>query len=756
MENVKLNEQQELAMREIKGAVLVTAGAGSGKTRLLTQRIAYLIKENNVDPYNILAITFTNKATNEMKTRVADIIGENSPIWISTIHGMCAKILRSGINLLGGNYNQNFSIYNADDSLKLIKQIVSNNTSKDKKDDEEDSKKDDPIIKQIANHLSNMKNQDVSIAQYKLNNAFISDIDKITNYMQQYADALKSNNAVDFDDLIVLTLKLLREQEEVRNYYLDRFQYILVDEFQDTSTIQYGLIKLLASKHKNIFAVGDEDQCIYGWRGANIKNIQNFIKDFDGCKIFKLEENYRSTKNILNLANKLISNNQERIVKNLFTSNGDGEPVYYRCFDKDKDEAEFVAQQIYMLHKQGYEYKDMAVLMRLNALSRKFEDDFLKYNIPYHIYGGIKFYDRLEIKNMLSYLKIISNPFDNTSFISAMNFPKRGIGAVTLSKMLETANNYNLSLYELCSNLDLCVGLTANVKAKIKQFYDIILSIKEYEKENSLRDTIDYVFKQSGIKELYKSKTEENMNRTLNVNNLIISAEEFEDSVDSPTLSSYLESITLISDADNGDEESSVSISTVHAVKGLEFKVVFIVGLEQKVFPIIRDDTEIEEERRLMYVAITRAKERLYLTNVNQRYLYSGYDSMIASCFLKELDFVSSHTYDNLAYAPKIKTYGIRDDNYGEYGNNEMRPQFIRNGGGKSFSSYSKTPSYSINNNKATKEGFDVGKRVNHSRYGQGTIIEVSGSGMQKMIIVQFDVVGNKQLLLEFAPVTLI
>lgn len=748
----KLNEEQRQALLAVDGPVLVTAGAGSGKTRLLTHRISYLISELKVAPYNILAITFTNKAAREMKNRVEDMTSGGSGVWISTIHSMCATILRGDIDKLSPNYNSRFTIYSPDDCSKVIKQILT---------DKGYDKSADGLTKSISYHISNMKNANTPLHEYKREYSCVPDIDVIIDTIDKYNETLEKCNALDFDDLLVLTDNLLKTCPEVLEFYSKRFKYILVDEFQDTNLVQYSIVKRLASFHGNLFVVGDEDQCIYGWRGANIANIKNLLKDYPNCKLFKLERNYRSTPNILNLANKLIEFNTERIPKTLYTQKPDGNSVVYRCLQSDRDEAEFVIQKIYALHQMGYKYSDMAILMRLNALSRNFEQRLLSYNIPHTIYGGFKFFDRVEVKNVIAYLRLVNNPSDNASFMRIVNFPKRGIGDTSIDKLSIFASQNELSLLKAIDKIDLCDALNSSAKQKLKDFAALMKNIAEYASEQTTSETIEYIAKVSGILDLYSERNDENMNRKMNISSLVDSAIEFEETNNDYSLSSYLQSITLLSDIDGMQDSSDVvTIATVHAVKGLEFKIVFVVGLEQKVFPITREDSDEQEERRLMYVAITRAEEQLFITNAKERFLYDKVEQMIPSKFLKELEFISKLTYDARVEAPRPRTYGVSGA-YNEYGDDtDDRPQYVKHGGGKSLSELNtnlyRPQNNTINTQTSFKKGFDVGVKVNHSHYGAGVIVATDGVGLNKMVRVQFDSVGLKQLLLEYAPLTLI
>ena len=735
MDNIieSLNEEQKEALLCTDGAVLVTAGAGSGKTRLLTHRIVYLIEEKKVQPYNILAITFTNKATKEMKERIAQMLGYEGGVWISTIHSMCATILRSNIHELDESYTSNFSIYSTDECTKEIKRILS--TKNLAKNEQEG------MIKTIAYHIGNYKNQNYDLEDYRAELGFEKNGDIIIECIYDYNKALKDSNAVDFDDLLILTLKLLKENEQVRDFYSSRFMYIHVDEFQDTNVVQYEIVKLLSSVNKNIFVVGDEDQCIYGWRGASIANIANFIKDYQDCRVFKLERNYRSTKKILEVANRLIEHNSKRIPKKLYTNNNEGESIKYQTLSTDRQETEYVAQKICELIKLGYQYKDIAVLMRLNALSRGFEQKFINYNIPFVVYGGFKFFDRVEIKNVLAYLRLINNPSDNASFLRVINFPKRGLGDVSITKLREFADSRHISLLTACGIIQECSTLNNGVRGKFEDFYNLIQNILEFSKVNSVSSLINFVIHNVGILEAFEDSKEDKLNRQLNLNSLIQSADEFEKSSDDTSLNKYLESVSLISDLDTTEDfNNAVTLATVHSVKGLEYKVVFIIGLEQQIFPIVRYDTDEEEERRLMYVAITRAEQLLFMTNTQNRFLYNKADYMLPSIFLKEMGYAG-------AYSVKPEKMNV----YNEYSDYDM-PMVKTN---KSLNELNKI-SYGVKKEQSTKKGFNVGAKVNHTKFGYGEIIATSGSGINIKVTIKFDTVGVKDLLLEYAPLTLV
>ena len=688
-----LNEQQKEALFQTEGVVLVTAGAGSGKTRLLTHRICYLL-EKGVSPYNILAITFTNKATNEMKERVWEMCGKH--LWISTFHSMCVRILREKIELLDG-FDKNFTIIAEADRDRILKDIL-------KKYNLDEDEKPKVIV-----HLENIKNKGLDISEYFCE---LKKIEKNKMYKffedicYDYEEYLHKNNALDFDDLLNRTLELFLTNKKVLSEYAERFQYILVDEFQDTNLVQYKLIKLLASVHKNLFVVGDEDQCIYSWRGANFQNIFNLQKDFDDVKTFKLERNYRSTKNILTLANNVIQNNNERMKKNLWTEKdaGDG-PVVYNAFD-ERDEALFVSKTIEELVSEGYSYSDFAVLMRINALSRNVEEGLLAYQIPYKIYGGYKFYERAEIKNVLAYLSIFVNPKDEISLLKIINFPRRGIGEIAIKNLQEESKDKQVLEYLLSDKFKF-----SKYFSKLEKFVETYKSLSAQMSTLSVSDFVSKVLKEFGILNEFVGRDEESINRMGNIDSLLSSVEEYEKDEENPSLSDYLAQIMLKSDSDEIQENGFVSVATIHAVKGLEFKVVFILGLEEGIFPLARASfsvSEMEEERRLMYVAITRAEEKIFLIHASKRYMYGKSNFQNESRFLGELNIVDKK---------KPKIFGINSKQAGESENFES--------------------------------GFKVGDKVFHLRFGTGQIVNISDDGF--VADINFEDVGTKSLMLNLA-----
>ncbi len=731
-----LNTAQQQALKQTNGAVVVLAGAGSGKTRVVTYRIAYLINNLNVNPQSILAITFTNKAANEMKQRLEKMVENSGDIWISTIHSMCVKILRRHISSLKSaknvtnqvNFDSNFSIYTDSEKERAIKNVLTN--LKIEKEG---------FLQKVSYHISNAKNNNLTPWDYQKANQLEPEIDDITKAYSAYQSYLASNNALDFDDLLIKTYQLFCEFPDILKRYQERFEYIHVDEFQDTNAIQYEIIKLLASVNKNIFIVGDEDQCIYSWRGANIHNLQSFMRDFPEYKMFKLEQNYRSTKQILTLANKLIKNNFERNDKSLWTNNSVGTQVEYYKAQDEFEEAEYVASKIKSLVNSGeYKYRDITVLTRLNALSANFENKFLNYSIPYKVFGGNKFFDRLEIKNLLSYLKMLTNPYDSTSFARIINYPKRGIGEATIDKILKLTEFHNTTPFGLILNSEEYLLDTAT-ENKIKPFKDIIVKLNASFQTMQPLDFIEYLIKVIDFKSIYPTQSDEDKSRLMNIDNFFVMAQEYFENNPKSTISEFLQSITLISDIDDYDNQNNtVTLSTVHAVKGLEFKVVFVAALEEKMFPIIRSYSnaeDMEEERRLMYVAITRAEQRLFLTNANTRFIYGKRDYLLPSRFLKECELVQNKTFN------KFETNAL----------NTNFPSFS-----KMNFSLTKNQEFENSNGQNLAKKFFVGAKVSHPKLGQGVIVKKEGINLTKCVSINLEGVGVKTLSVEYAPITLV
>lgn len=614
-----LNKEQQKAVLSCSGPLLILAGAGSGKTRVLTTKVAYLIENLGVNPYNILAITFTNKAAKEMSERLLSMIGEISKkAQVSTFHSFGLKILRENYSYLG--YNSNFTIIDSDDTLTIIKRIL--------KEENLDSKIYNPSA--IKNKISGCKNELVEPNEYEKYAA--SDFEKVVlKIYEKYQNKLKQNNSVDFDDLLVLPIKLFKSHSEMLDAYQERFKYILIDEYQDTNKAQYVLTKLISSKYRNICVVGDVDQSIYGFRGANYRNILNFEKDYKDATTIKLEQNYRSTNTILEAANSVIKNNKERKSKNLWSDKGKGEKItYFRAFN-ERDEAFYVIREIKKLLSNGINYQDIAVLYRTNAQSRIMEEELLKENLPYRVVGSFYFYSRKEIKDLIAYLRLIYNEKDDISLLRVINSPKRGIGNKTVNSLINIAAIENKSIYEVISS------------GKELEFKKIIENLKEISKNITLTELVDKVLDVTGMRSEYKAESSLEADiRLENLEEFKSITKAFEEQYGLVSLEDFLLEISLVSDVNEyKDDKNRISLMTVHSVKGLEFDYVFVIGLEEGIFPHINsllDNNEVEEERRLMYVAITRARKKLYLVNAKMRTLFGREQANPSSRFLSEID----------------------------------------------------------------------------------------------------------------------
>ena len=760
----KLNEEQIKPVTDTEGAVLVLAGAGSGKTRVLTSRIAYLIQVKGVYPSSILAITFTNKAAKEMRERLSVMVDGAASMWICTIHSMCVRILRMYADRLG--FTQNFSIYSETERTAVIKRAFA-----------ECGYEDEKLLKNVKFHIANAKMLGLEPRDYQAENADQRNIDEVTRVYSAYCDHLKKNNALDFDDLLTQTLRLLETDKDALEYLSGKFRYIHVDEFQDTNRVQYEIIRLLATVHGNLFAVGDDDQSIYGWRGAKIENILGFEKDFRDAKVYKLERNYRSTKSILKLANEVIRNNGRRKDKVLWTQNEEGVPARYYAAETENDEALFVARTISdLMNKNRYRFSDFAVLMRINALTRAYEQEFAKYNIPYRVFGGFKFYERKEIKDLLAYLRVISNPFDSEAVTRIVNVPKRGIGARTVEVLEEYANQTQLSVYDAVLDVDE-LPLNAGSKQKVRAFGTLLKELVIKGDTMSADELIREVINDSGILSMYADDSDESINKKANIDEFVNSVDEFCKLNKGATLSDFLNQVTLSSDTDDMDESDYVTLATIHSVKGLEFKTVFVVGMEENVFPVSRaafDDNELEEERRLMYVAITRAEERLYFTRSRSRYLYGERSATLPSRFLQELSSVldveprrSSYSdYTNRNYSVGYSGYGSRrsfsrerSTSRDDYGYQSDLPPQTSVG-----SSFSAAGGYRRQNavtsaqysDKKDYAAFKTGVKVRHPKFGDGLIISTRGEDAQKIANVSFPGLGIKSLSVQIAPLTII
>lgn len=731
----KLNKQQQLAVEAVDGPILVIAGAGSGKTRVLTARICHLI-EIGVSPYNILAITFTNKAANEMKERIEKQLGY-SDVWTSTFHSMCARILRTDIDKIG--YSKDFTIYTDLESERVVKRILQDYPQADPKN------KGDYLW-----HISRAKTLAMSPEDYY---DAIKDDDNdaynITEVYKRYEAELKKCNCLDFDDLLLKTVLLFRECPEVLEKYQNRFKYINVDEFQDTNKLQYDIVKMLSKKYGNLFVVGDEDQSIYSWRGAEIRNILDFPKDFPGTKVFKLEQNYRSTTSILKAANNVIKNNANRNEKTLWSDiEADDSIEYYEAYS-DRDEASHVARAISTLHRQGEPYKEMAVLVRANSVTRGFEEEFNLHGIPYKVFGGFRFYERKEIKDTLAYVRIAINPSDNDSVLRVVNYPKRGIGNTAVLELQNVAKDTNMTLFQVLLNPGLLSGTTAK---KLAPFTEIAMDLVKMQKQMKAVEFVQYAIRRSGLETaLAASGDPEDANRLENIEELVGAVQQYEQDNENSSISDFMQSVALVSDTDEMNSDDYVTIATVHAVKGLEFDDVFVVALEEGIFPTQRSITagDIEEERRLMYVAITRARKRLFILNARQRYRFGKTENMPQSRFVGEMSgFRQSMRFSNSNYTQS----SFKPENRIKLGvNNPQTAAFmtkLSNGFDKSsMTNASKTAkSSNVDYDKFTKNTI-----VEHSKFGRGIIIQTDGDGEDKIAAIAFKGLGVKRFTLAIA-----
>ena len=749
-----MNDRQAEAVQTTEGPLLIMAGAGSGKTRVLTHRIAYLIDEKMVNPWNILAITFTNKAAREMKERAAALNPATQDCLIATFHSMCVRILRREADHIG--YNRNFTIVDPGEQRTLMKRILKNLNLDPKKWNE----------RAILGTISNAKNDLIDEVAYA-NMAGDMYTEIVAKCYTAYQKELRQSEAMDFDDLIMLTLRLFDQNPDVLTYYQQRYQYIHVDEYQDTNHAQYQLVKLLASRFKNICVVGDADQSIYGWRGADMQNILDFEKDYPEAKVVLLEENYRSTKTILQAANEVIRNNRNRRPKNLWTQNEDGEDiVYYRAND-EQDEALFVARTIDQLSREGYSHRDFAVLYRTNAQSRTVEEALLKANIPYTMVGGTKFYSRKEIRDVISYLNLIANPSDNISYERVVNEPKRGVGPGTVEKIRNFAASQEISLLDASANI-----MLSPVKGKAAQavyeFANLILDLRERLDDYSVTELVELVLKKTGYSAaLAAQATLESQARIENIEEFLSVTKNFDENPDNPAdetgldkLSRFLNDLALIADTDDGDQESSeVTLMTLHAAKGLEFPVVFLVGMEENVFPLSRaseDEDELEEERRLAYVGITRAEKILYLTNANSRLLYGRTNYNQPTRFLREIssDLLNYQGLARPANSSFKVSYTNSDTNkFGQGMSLAQALQERKRQAAPSSISTGSLPFGKSNQPSKTDVAWAIGDIAHHKKWGDGTVLAVSGSGNSQELKINFPEVGLKKVLASIAPI---
>ena len=752
-----LNDKQYEAVVNTDGPCLVIAGAGSGKTKVLTHKIAYLLEEKNVKPWNILAITFTNKAANEMKERVENLVGEAAKdMWIGTFHSICVKILRRFIDRIG--FDHSFVIFDTSDQRTLIKECL--------KDLQIDDKMFTDRIVQFE--ISNAKNDMREPEEYEAISKGDYRKEKIASVYRLYQKRLKENNAIDFDDIINYTIKIFKENEDVLEYYTNKFNYILVDEYQDTNKSQFTLIRLLANAHGNITVVGDNDQGIYSFRGADISNILNFEKDFKGTKIIKLEQNYRCTQNILNAANSVIKNNEVKYKKKLWTENEEGSLPTFHVSDDEYDEGRYIVEEINHLRREEYyKYSDFAVLYRMNSQSRAIEEILRREDIPYKIVGGLKFYERKEIKDIIAYLRLINNTSDNLALKRIINEPKRGIGKTSLDKIQAISEQTGIPMYEIIKEADQ-YGL-ARVYTNAQSFISVIEDLISKKDEYTMTELIKHTLNETGYtKALEEENSIEAENRIENLEEFLTVAVQFEEEEAENDLSSFLEGITLSSDIDGMNEEDSVTLMTLHSAKGLEFPVVFLVGMEEGIFPgykSIGEPKELEEERRLCYVGITRAKNNLYLTCSRQRTMFGSTSCNPVSRFVKEIPKAMLEGSSELGNESENK---FKDSNYdwsyGKAGSSKVVSYKIEN------SNTRKEPSFAFKsaesflaklNNKVQTSQADVskyqeGQRIYHKRFGEGNISKIEPEGDDLKLDIQFDKVGHKRLMAKFANLEII
>lgn len=730
-----LNPQQAEAVINTEGPMLIMAGAGSGKTKVLTCRVANLLQKG-VRPYRILAITFTNKAAAEMRERVNNMSGPAAKdVWLFTFHAFCARFLRMEIDKLPG-YGGNFAIYDTTDSQNLIKQIL--------KEMNLDDKRFQPSG--ILSRISNAKNalQDAAAFARQAGDFYEQ---KVADIYSRYEQKLQLNNALDFDDLLMLSIKLLQENKEVREKYQDRFDYLLVDEYQDTNHAQYLLTKFLAAKHRNICVVGDADQSIYGWRGADIQNILDFEKDYPDAKVIKLEQNYRSTQIILDAANAVIENNTGRKPKNLWTENKSGADIIYFQAVDERDEARFVIEQLQNLQRtENKKLGDMAILYRTNTQSRIFEEMLIKSGISYNMVGGLKFYERKEIKDIIAYLRVIFNPADSLSLLRIINVPKRGIGDASLAKIQAYAAANNVSLFEAVSNAAAIDGLSSRFVSKLDDLAGIIFELMNLANEAPVEDLIDRVLRDTGyLEELENERTPQAQSRIDNLHELISVAQEFAASEEENNLENFLAHVALVSDIDDTElGEDAITLMTLHSSKGLEFPVVFLVGMEEGLFPHARtlmDETEIEEERRLCYVGITRAKEKLFLSSTKMRTIYGNTVTYPPSRFLQEIPARLVKTIKRQERFSALENFKQVSEKY------SARPQKPAS----TFNPHSFMPQKPAAAAGGTGTRFNTGDRVSHSKWGEGMVVSVKDSPDGQEVKVAFAGAGVRSLLTKYA-----
>ncbi|NLZ51674.1 MAG: DNA helicase PcrA [Thermoanaerobacteraceae bacterium] len=713
-----LNLQQKKAVTHPAGPLLVLAGAGSGKTRVLTYRIAYLINNQGIKPKSILAITFTNKAAQEMKDRIKQLLPSVDDILVSTFHSACVRFLRVDIDKLG--YNRNFIIFDTQDQQVLVKECLRTLNI--------DEKKFAPAV--VLSYIGRAKDKLLEPAKCLDGAKDIREKTMATVY-ELYQKRLKENNALDFDDIIMKTVKLFKEFPAVLSYYQNRFSHILVDEYQDTNLAQYELVRMMAAKHRNLCVVGDDDQSIYSFRGADIRNILEFEQDFPDATVIRLEQNYRSTQIILNAANDIIDNNFARKKKTLWTNNGEGEKINLVTLEDEGQEAYFIAREINdRIFRDDLSYKDFAVLYRTNAQSRVLEEAMVKMRLPYKIIGGLRFYQRKEIKDILAYLRLVANPSDDVSLLRIINVPKRGIGQATVSKMRAAAEERNQSIFDIMMDAE-HLSFSAAIQNKLQRFLLMMQDFKNMSNKMTVSDLTNYILDQTGyMDELVSQNTTEASSRIENLQEMVGAAIEFEQKKPDATLEDFLTELALVSDVDNLEEKNdAVVLMTLHSAKGLEFPIVFLAGMDEGIFPHSRsllDSDQLEEERRLCYVGITRARKKLYMTRAWQRSLYGNTSYYTASRFLKEI----SEEY-------LIETsYGINNNTDSA----RFEPEGVKSEGKSS-------------RNEQSIGSIGPGDRVRHSKWGEGIVLDIDGIDEDAQITISFPSVGEKHLILKYAPI---
>lgn len=735
-----LNDEQRKAVEEIEGPSMIIAGAGSGKTRVLTYKIAYLV-DSGISPFEILSLTFTNKAAKEMKERISKLIERDfERIWMGTFHSIFARLLRIESEYIG--FTRNFTIYDSDDSVSLIRQLMTQNNIPT----------DNPTPKAIHSSISKLKNKLIFPQEF----ASISKTPfdkKVEIIYEEYQKALLKNNSMDFDDLLIKPIELFKRNPQILEKYQDRFKFILVDEYQDTNKAQYIIVKMLAGKYGNISIVGDDAQSIYKWRGAEIQNIFDFQDDFKECKIFKLEQNYRSTRKILFLADHVIKKNKKQLEKNLWTDNDEGEHIHLIENLTDRDEAHRICRYIYdEMQKKKLNFKDFVILYRTNAQSRILEDALRQNNIAYLIIGGIRFYQRKEIKDILSHLKIIINPQDNEALLRVINL-KPGIGKTSIDKITSIAESENLQIFETLKLINQRKEFSAKAKNILTEILNYIYKYQYLKDEMSLSELARGVLDEMGIlKALRLENTVESEERINNIQEFLSAIAEFSDNADEPTLESFLQQVSLVADIDDLDnQKNAVTLMTIHSAKGLEFPVVFITGLEEGLFPVSSStmyEDELEEERRLFYVAVTRAQTKLYISYANQRYKFGLQSYQLKSRFLKEIpeEIIKEHfIYEGIKQFSSRKPKQEKSSNSG----NSIRYEYYSNHKEKNHSTETDDPS--------TDKFPDIQKGVSvvHNTFGTGTVLSITGKGLDKKAEIYFEDIGLKKIILKYAKMTI-